>query len=171
MLRSLPSVSLRPYAKDDFYLLQLANAPDMTRYIGGPESEEKVGKRHERYLALQHHATDRMFSIVLPDGTQAGCIGYWEHVWNGESVYEMGWFTLPALQGQGIGTAALKAAIAAAASDGHFSHACAFPSISNLPSNAICRKAGLNLVGECRFEYPKGSFMTCNEWRVELGNG
>ncbi|MGU3471296.1 GNAT family N-acetyltransferase [Paenibacillus sp. D51F] len=170
MSKPLPSVSLRPYAKDDSYLLQLANAPDMTRYIGGPETEEKVVARHERYLALQHHATDRMFTIVLPDGTRAGCIGCWEHVWNGQSVYEMGWFTLPALQGQGIGTAALKAAVAFAASERKFSHACAFPSVLNLPSNAICRKAGFDLVGECRFEYPKGSFMTCNEWRVKLWN-
>jgi hypothetical protein len=24
------------------------------------------------------------------------------------------------------------------------------------------------LIEECEFEYPKGSFMQCNDWRLEL---
>jgi hypothetical protein len=44
----------------------------------------------------------------------------------------------------------------------------AFPSIANAPSNAICRKLGFTLIEECEFEYPKGSFMRCNDWRLDL---
>ena len=43
------------------------------------------------------------------------------------------------------------------------------PSSSNRPaSNAICRKAGFTLVGETDIEYPPGSIMRCNEWRLGL---
>jgi RimJ/RimL family protein N-acetyltransferase len=47
----------------------------------------------------------------------------------------------------------------------------AFPSGDNAPSNAICRKLGFTLVGSCEFEYPKGSAMQCNDWRLDLSAG
>jgi hypothetical protein len=43
-----------------------------------------------------------------------------------------------------------------------------FPSVVNAPSNAICRKLGFTLLGEHEFEYPKGNFMQCNDWRLDL---
>jgi len=45
-------------------------------------------------------------------------------------------------------------------------HAC--PSIDNSPSNAICRRLGFELMGDYEFEYPKGHFMRCNDWRFAL---
>jgi hypothetical protein len=47
----------------------------------------------------------------------------------------------------------------------------AFPSVANAPSNAICRKLGFTLLEECEFEYPRGSFMRCNDWRLDLFAG
>ena len=44
----------------------------------------------------------------------------------------------------------------------------AFPNIDNAPSNAICRKLGLELRGACKFEFPAGRFMTCNDWYLDL---
>ncbi len=44
----------------------------------------------------------------------------------------------------------------------------AFPNVDNAPSNAICRKLGFELLEECEFEFPKGHFMTCNDWRLDL---
>jgi RimJ/RimL family protein N-acetyltransferase len=44
----------------------------------------------------------------------------------------------------------------------------AFPSVENAPSNAICRKLGFELLGDQEFEYPKGHFMRCNDWRLDL---
>jgi hypothetical protein len=38
----------------------------------------------------------------------------------------------------------------------------------NAPSNAICRKLGFTLLEELEFEYPPGSFMRCNDWRLNL---
>ena len=42
------------------------------------------------------------------------------------------------------------------------------PSVDNAPSNAICRKLGFELLEACEFEFPKGHFMTCNDWRLDL---
>ena len=33
---------------------------------------------------------------------------------------------------------------------------------------AICRKLGFQLLEECEFEFPKGHFMTCNDWQLDL---
>lgn len=45
----------------------------------------------------------------------------------------------------------------------------AFPGVENAPSNAVCRKAGFTLIeGELRFEYPPGTFMVGNDWRLAL---
>jgi RimJ/RimL family protein N-acetyltransferase len=44
----------------------------------------------------------------------------------------------------------------------------AFPSVDNPASNAICRKLGFTLLGARDFEFPPGSFMRCNDWRLEL---
>jgi len=50
----------------------------------------------------------------------------------------------------------------------HLMHA--FPSVANIPSNAICRKLGFSLIEECQFEYWRspGTFMTVNNWRLDL---
>ena len=46
----------------------------------------------------------------------------------------------------------------------------AFPNVENEASNAMCRKLGFELIEECDFEYPKGSPMRCNDWRLELSS-
>jgi hypothetical protein len=38
----------------------------------------------------------------------------------------------------------------------------------NEASNALCRKAGFTLIEQRDFEYPKGHWMTCNDWVLEL---
>ncbi|HWC44615.1 MAG TPA: GNAT family N-acetyltransferase, partial [Casimicrobiaceae bacterium] len=45
------------------------------------------------------------------------------------------------------------------------------PNVDNAPSNAICRKLGFELLEACEFEFPKGHFMTCNDWRLDLRAG
>jgi hypothetical protein len=35
-------------------------------------------------------------------------------------------------------------------------------------SSAICRKLGFTLIGPYESEYPKGSLMQCNDWRLDL---
>lgn len=163
------AVRIEPWDAGDLPLLKQQNSPEMTAHLGGPESDEKVADRQIRYEQLADSGTGRMFKIIYEaTGEAIGGVGYWERVWRGEEVYEMGWGVLPAFQGRGIAAMATAQAIAIARSDGKRQFLHAFPSVDNPPSNGICRKLGFTLVEECEFEYPKGSFMQCNDWRLDL---
>ena len=139
----------------------------MMEHLGGPESPERIAERHGRYLANSDR--EPQFRIVDgASGAAVGWVGYWERVWRDRPVYEIGWSVLPAFQGRGIAASATADVIARAreARTRRFLHA--FPSVDNPPSNAICRKLGFELRGECDFEYPPGSHMRCNDWRLDL---
>src|SRR2546428_9470136 len=73
-------VSLRPWSADDLALLvRLMGDPEMTEHLGGPESEEKIRARLERYIDIEGTGRGKMFVIVAgPDADPAGSIGYWE---------------------------------------------------------------------------------------------
>jgi RimJ/RimL family protein N-acetyltransferase len=165
------SVRLEAWGRDDLPLLQeLHGDPAMMEHLGGAESPQKIAERHERYLRLP--AGEQMFKIVDDAGEPLGLVGYWERDWRDQRVYETGWFVLPAFQGRGIAAAATSLAIALAAAErrNRFMHA--FPSVTNPASNAICRKLGFELVEEdLEFEYPKGSLLRCNDWRLALFAG
>ncbi len=162
-------VELEPYSESDLPLLERANSPEMTEHLGGPESEEQIQQRHRRYLESPKTGKARMFRIVW--GSQAepvGIIGYWEKTWQGELMWEAGWGVFPEYQGRGIAVAATRALIAEVQREKKHHFLYAFPSVDNPPSNAICRKLGFDLIGECDFEYPAGHLMRCNEWRLNL---
>lgn len=163
------AVVLVPWALGDLDLLRAINTPDMTEHLGGPESEAQTVVRHNRYLTLNANDTGQMFRIVLqPEGLDVGAIGYWEREWGGDTVYEAGWSVLWPHQGQGIASTALEEVIATARAKRRHPHLHAFPSVDNPASNAICRRLGFGLVGECEFEYPQGTVMRCNDWRITL---
>ena len=144
----------------------------MMEHLGGPESPEKIADRQARYERIPETGTGRMFKIVDDaTGEGVGSVGYWEREWRGAQVYETGWSVLPAFQGRGIAGAATALAIEAARSERKHRYLHAFPSVENPASNAICRKLGFTLVEErVEFEYPKGSFMQCNDWRLDLAD-
>jgi RimJ/RimL family protein N-acetyltransferase len=133
----------------------------MMEHLGGPESPEKIAERQTRYEQIVDDAT----------GEGVGWVGYWERDWRGEQVYEIGWSVLPAFQGRGIAAAATLKAIAIARSEKKHRFLLAYPSVDNGPSNAICRKLGFTLLGVSEYEYPKGSWMRCNDWRLDLFAG
>jgi len=108
-----------------------------------------------------------MFAILL-GAESVGSVGYWESEWQGETVYEMGWSVLPSFQGQGIAARATLAALDKLRPLALHRFVHAFPSVENPPSNGVCRKAGFSLIGEFEGEYPKGHFMRCNNWRLDL---
>lgn len=161
-------IGIRLWSEGDLPLLErLMGDPAMTEHIGGPESAEKIRKRHQRYC--QHSGPDKMFVIIAgSDMTPVGSVGYWEKEWQGQLVLETGWSVLPEFQGHNIATRAAGLVVqhARAHSKRRFIHA--FPSVDNPPSNAICRKAGFSLLGEFDFEYPPGNLMRCNDWCLDL---
>ncbi|MGW2920063.1 GNAT family N-acetyltransferase [Streptomyces angustmyceticus] len=169
-------VRIEPWTAADLALLRRTNAPEMTHHLGGPETEEQLLARHARYLDL--HGAGQMFRIVLgPEDTVVGSIGYWQLNLRPDTAHgpadgakcETGWGVLPEFQGRGIAVAAARQVIAAAGADGRYRSLHAFPSVDHPASNAVCRKAGFQLLGERPFEYPKGRMMRCNEWRLALG--
>jgi RimJ/RimL family protein N-acetyltransferase len=164
------AVRIEPWGEGDLPLLEkLMGDPEMTEHLGGPESHEQITARQTRYERLADSGTDRMFKIINEaTGEAVGSVGYWERTWHGEPVYEIGWSVLPAFQGRGIAGMATALAIARARADGKHRFLHAFPAVDNPPSNTVCRKLGFTLVEECQFEYPPGSFMQCNDWRLDL---
>ncbi len=162
------TVALEPWSEGDLSLLErLMGDPAMTEHLGGPESPEKLRERQGRYESLE--GGDRMFKIVeVATGAGVGSVGFWTKEWDEEQVYEIGWMVVPEFQGRGIAVAATAQAIELARSDGKRRFIHAFPNAENAPSNAICRKLGFELLGPREFEFPKGHFMTCNDWRLDL---
>ncbi|MCW2919778.1 MAG: N-acetyltransferase [Actinomycetia bacterium] len=106
--------------------------------------------------------------MVLGDGERVGTIGYWERTWRDELVYETGWGVLPAFQDRGIATAAANAVTERARVQRRHRYLHAFPAVDHPASNAVCRKAGFTLLGGTDFEYPPGTIMLSNDWRLEL---
>jgi len=160
-------IHIKPWEDSDLDLLFQLNAPEMMQHLGGPESEEQILKRHKRYLDLGNKG--RMFSIrLLPELKSVGSVGYWQTTWNNDSVYETGWSVLPLYQGKGIASKAVKLAIDEASNEKKYKYIHAFPSIDNPASNAICQKVGFEYISECKFEYPPGNFMRCNNWRYNI---
>ncbi|MFF6887249.1 GNAT family N-acetyltransferase [Streptomyces sp. NPDC012421] len=167
-----PSVRLEAWSEEDAGLLRALNAPELMGHLGGPETEEQLDRRHRRYVDLSADTSGRgrMYRVVLlPEGLVAGSIGFWATTWNGEPVYETGWAVLPGFQGRGVATLATRAVAEQARAAGLHRHLHAFPSVENAASNAVCRKAGFDLLGEQDFEYPPGNPMHCNDWRLDLG--
>ncbi|GCE28695.1 N-acetyltransferase GCN5 [Dictyobacter alpinus] len=167
------TVRIEPWGEGDLPLLKkLLGDPAMTEHLGGPESDEQLVKRQARYERLTPDGKGQMFKIVYEaTGEAVGSVGYWDTTHHGENIYEMGWSVLPAFQGQGIASAAVAQVLAIVQPDGTYRSLHAFPSIHNPSSNAVCRKLGFTLIEECEFEYPRGSFMRCNDWRLELSTG
>ncbi|SDN57627.1 GNAT family N-acetyltransferase [Streptomyces wuyuanensis] len=165
-------VRIEPWSEGDLELLRALNAPELTEYLGGPEPEERLAERHRRYVALSadRSGSGRMYRVVSADsGEPVGSIGFWEKTWRGGEVYETGWSVLPGFQGRGIATAATLAVVEEARAAHKHRHLHAFPSVGNVASNAVCRKAGFSLIGECDFEYPPGTPLRSNDWRLDLG--
>jgi RimJ/RimL family protein N-acetyltransferase len=162
------TVTLEPWSRGDLPLLErLMGDPRMTEHLGGPESTDKLRERQARYERLE--GGDRMFKIVdIASGAGVGSVGFWTKEWRDEQVYEVGWMVVPEFQGRGIAVTATAQAIDLARHDGNHRFMHAFPNVDNAASNAICRKLGFDLLEACEFEFPKGHFMTCNDWRLDL---
>lgn len=161
---------IEPWDEGDLALLERTMGdPEMTKYLGGAESAEKLADRQTRYARLADSGKGRMFKIVeSATGAAIGSVGYWDREWRGEDVYEMGWSLIAPFQGRGIAAFATAQAISMAKAEAKHRYVHAFPSVENLASNAICKKLGFKLLEESEFEFPKGHWMRCNDWCLDL---
>jgi RimJ/RimL family protein N-acetyltransferase len=159
-------VRIEPWGAGDQPLLeQLVGDPAMMEHLGGPESADKIAERQGRY----EQPDSGMFKIVdVASASGCGSVGFWEREWRGRTVYEVGWSVIPSFQGRGIAVAATSLVLARARDGGEHRFVHAFPAVDNPPSNAICRRLGFTLLEVCRFEYPPGNWMNCNDWQLDL---
>lgn len=166
-------VALRGWTDADLPLLRgLLVDPAMMTYLGGPETEERLLARHQRYLDIDGTGTGRVFVITTgPERTAAGWVGYWESAWHGETTWETGWSVLPGFQGRGLATRGAALALEAAATEHRHRFTYAFPAVENAPSNAVCARLGFENLGSESLEYPPGTWMECAVWRRELVQG
>ena len=174
MLRPMPdddaaaaAIELRPWSPDDLDLMTaLLGDPAMTEHLGGPESPEQLRRRLDKYLAMTP-ADGRMFVITLGAGARAGGL-------RGLLAARVGLARDRLERAAGVpGARRGDAAAPSSASTSPRPRAAttrihAYPSVDNAASNALCRRLGFELLGQDRFEYPKGHWMTCNDWSLDL---
>lgn len=162
-------ITLRPWASGDLAVLERSNTPEMTLFLGGPESAEALVNRNARFLSLWESGEARMFAVESEsESLPVGSIGYWNKSWHDSEVYETGWSIATAYQGRGFASRALAACVAYAAVHGDRELMVAFPRTDNAASNALCRRGGFTLHGEEDFEYPKGHPIRSNVWTCDL---
>ncbi|HEV2225531.1 MAG TPA: GNAT family N-acetyltransferase [Nitrososphaerales archaeon] len=164
-------VAIRPYAEDDLRILERTlTDPRMMNHLGGPENDDKLRGRHKKFVAMSLDPSLGCMFVIVAGGEDVGTVGYWERDQEGGVVWETGWMVVPEFQRRGIATESMQLLIKNVAQLDRHRYLYAFPSVENLPSNAICRRLGFELEKEEAFEYPPGSgkVMRCNNWRLDL---
>jgi RimJ/RimL family protein N-acetyltransferase len=142
--------------------------PRMTVHLGGPESPEKLAERQARYERIRESGTGGMFVICAgPEAEGVGSVGYWEQTWRDGTAWEIGWSVVPEWQRRGIATRAVGLLLETIAADGLDRPILAYPAVENAASNAVCRKAGMTLIGESVVDFPPGNFFRANEWAIQ----
>jgi len=164
---SSEEVRIRPYGEADLPLLRaLLGSEAMTRFIGGPEADDKIAARHERYLDADPE-TNGLFTILVGQ-EPVGWVGFWESAWGGAAEWECGWHVLGEHQGRGVAGAAARLLLDEARTRDRHRFVDAFPAVDNVASNALCRRLGFRDLGDAEVEYPKGSMMRARHWRFDL---
>ena len=160
------TTTIRPWASTDLPLLLRANTPAMTEYLGGPESDEAVRERHEKYLRFVEMDQAGIFAIEL-DGMPVGGVNWWQSQWNGEDTLETGWFVIPEAQGRGVAAAGVASALDDARRRSERRRILAFPSVTNPASNRLCARLGFSRLGEEPFPY-RGITLQVAIWSLHL---
>ncbi|GAA1847400.1 GNAT family N-acetyltransferase [Agromyces salentinus] len=165
----MADVTLVPWSADDLDLLRRANTPELMDQMGGPETDEQVIARHEKYQRLWREGTGFQFRIVIPGHPEGvGIVGYWELAHGDEPAFESGWSVEAEYRGLGIAPAAVLAMFAAVRARGDVRPVHAYPRVDNPASNAVCRKAGFTLLGPVEFEVTPGRVLHTNDWVHDL---
>lgn len=159
-------VALARWSAEDLWLLQAGNTAEMTVHLGGPESDDQVADRHERYLRYWQTGEARTFRLEA-DGNPVGAVCWWSTSWRDHDVHEVGWFVLPEAQGQGVARRGVGLVLDDVRAHGEHPLLMAFPSELNVASNALCAAAGLTLRGQDDVLF-RGTALRVNAWGVDL---
>lgn len=163
-------MELRPISNDDLSLYESFYCdPQMMAHLGGPWLRERMPQKLRRDVETVESGRAWVFKIIPNEDSDeaAGSVCIWENSFRGQSINEIGWMILPAFQGRGLATKAVRAILDKALSERRWDVLHAFPSTTNVPSNAICQKMGFSLIEECDLEWD-GHLLRCNHWRLDL---
>ncbi len=163
-------MELRSITLDDLPLYEsLRSDPQMMAELGGPAPKENLPEKVRRDVESVKDGTAWIFNVVPnpESGEAAGQVCIWESEFQGVPINEIGWMILPAFQGQGLATKAVRALLTKARAEKRWDVIHAFPAVTNGASNALCRKLGFSNAGVCELEYA-GDMLHCNHWRLEL---
>ncbi len=163
-------LELRDIEVDDLALYEAIHCdPAMMAELGGPLPREGLAEKLRRDVASTE-AGEIWVLKIIPDeevGTPAGTVTIWEHELEGQRINEIGWMVLPAFQGRGVGSEAVRSVLDRARSEGRWDVVHAFPPVANPRSNAMCRKMGFTKVEEIDYVF-RGRILRCNHWELEL---
>ena len=134
------AVVLVPWSERDLAVLERANSPAMTRFLGGVESDDDLADRHRQYLAFAEDHEGAMFRVEV-DGEAAGYAGWWTEDHEGEPVYEIGCAVEPEWQGRGVATEALRRVVALAQQT-EPRPVIGYGQVGNAASRALCLRVG-----------------------------
>ena len=134
-------ITLAPWRADDLAVLRRANTAELTRFLGGPESDEALAQRHAEYLD-----GESMFRVV-GDGATLGYAGWWEQEHEGAPAYEVGCVIETAWQGRGVASAVLTEVVRRAVASGDGRPIVGYAHVGNEASHALCRRVGFELEG------------------------
>ena len=163
-------MKLRNIELDDLALYEAIHCdPEMMAELGGALPREGLAEKLRRDVASTEAGEIWVLKIILDDeaGTPAGTVAIWEHEFEGQRINEIGWMVLPAFQGRGLGSEAVRSALDRARSEGRWNVVHAFPTVTNPRSNAMCRKMGFTKVEEIDYVF-RGRLLRCNHWQLDL---
>ena len=143
--------------------------PAMTAELGGPLPREGIEEKVARDVR-EARADIAWIKMIVPDEVAlravAGSVVLWSHDTEGEPLSEIGWMVLPEFQGRGIGKQAVRALLELARDQDRWGLVHAFPSVTNGPSNGICRSVGFTLRAERDITFA-GRVMRANHWVID----
>jgi RimJ/RimL family protein N-acetyltransferase len=169
--RPAPDIELQPATEADEWLtVRLETDPNLMAELGGAWTEEQARATHARRLKTGRETGSWWFKVVRrSDGAAVGSIVLWDSEFAGRPVSEAGWMVLPEEQGKGYATAGVRLLLERAAAAGdRWGDIYASPGATNGPSNAICRKAGFELIGNGDVDYG-GRMLRVNHWVHRAG--
>ena len=164
-------MELLPYTHEDMWLTEALETDDrVMAELGGVWPRDAIPAIHERRLKSITAGTWWFTIVPEVDRPPVGMIGIFGSDLDGRPISEAGWSVLPAHQGRGYASVALRMLLDRAQADGRWGPIHAFPGVSNGPSNALCRKFGFTLAGERTIDYG-GRTLYCNHWILEPASG
>jgi RimJ/RimL family protein N-acetyltransferase len=164
------TMRLRDVTPEDYPLwVAMQCDPLMMAELGGPQPLENMPRIFQNNLRSSQEGSAWIYVVLSDEEPEqpAGSVVVWEAGHGDESYNEMGWMILPAFQGKGLASRAVRATLDKARAEGRWGVIHTFPVVTNGPSNGVCRKTGFTLLGEVDFEY-SGRPLRCNHWVIDL---